>query len=205
MIAIIDLEIGNVKSVANMLRKVGQDSEIIKTPDKLNNIKKIILPGVGAFDAAMSKLEESGFLEILNKLVLKDEIPILGICLGMQLLANYSEEGMKPGLGWIKGKVVKFDVSKFHNSLKVPHMGWNLIKVEKEQPLFVKVPKTMRFYFVHSYHFQCDNHNDVSASAKYGYKFCAGVQKHNIMGVQFHPEKSHKFGKQVLKNFAENC
>jgi glutamine amidotransferase len=188
-----------------MLRKTGHDSQITKDPEDLKGADKIILPGVGAFDSAMKQLGTSGILSILNERVLGDLVPILGICLGMQLFAKSSEEGLIPGLGWIDGHVMAFDNSKFKKPLKIPHMGWNNLTVEKKHPLLQGIPEPMRFYFVHSYHFVCNEPKDILASAQYGYQFEVGVQKSNIMGVQFHPEKSHKFGMQLLKNFAEDC
>jgi imidazole glycerol-phosphate synthase subunit HisH len=205
VIAIIDYGMGNLKSVANMLRKTGHDSQITSDPLVVEQAEKIILPGVGAFDAGMEQLNHSGLLDALNMRVFKDKTPVLGICLGAQLLANSSEEGVRTGLGWIDASVVKFDFSESDKPLKIPHMGWNYVNVDKKHPLFEGVPEPMRFYFVHSYHYICNDKFNILATSHYGYSFTCAVVKNNIMGVQFHPEKSHKHGMQLLRNFAERC
>ncbi|MBN1975159.1 MAG: imidazole glycerol phosphate synthase subunit HisH [Sedimentisphaerales bacterium] len=206
MIKIIDYGMGNVKSVANMLRKAGHDFQIVSDPLTIKKAEKIILPGVGAFDAGMKLLKSSGIYDVLNRCVLVDKIPILGICLGMQLLARMSEEGKEVGLSWIDADVKRFDFSQSDQSLKVPHMGWNYVLSQNENSnLFATIHQPMRFYFVHSYHFVCNDHEDVLATAHYGYDFTCAVCKENIYGVQFHPEKSHKYGLQLLKNFLELC
>jgi imidazole glycerol-phosphate synthase subunit HisH len=205
-IVIVDYKIGNVKSVANMLRKTGASAEISADHQVISNADKIILPGVGAFDNAMSRLEQGNFITVLNDFVLNQKKPILGICLGMQLFARESEEGTLPGLGWIDGKVKKFTLhsSKLTENLKIPHMGWNRVTPSIENhKIFENVSHPMRFYFVHSYHFVCAEQDNILATSRYGYDFTCAIFKDNIYGVQFHPEKSHKFGMQVLKNFVE--
>lgn len=195
---------GNLGSIANMLKRIGYESKITDNLNEIKNAKKIILPGIGHFDKAMNNLKELGFVEILNKKVLEDKIPVLGICLGMQLLANKSEEGNLSGLGWIHGEVKKFSFGGLpENKLKIPHMGWNLVHLKKDNPLVNNMYHEPRFYFVHSYHFQCSNEADVLATTYYGYYFPSIIAKSNIIGVQFHPEKSHKFGMKLLKNFVE--
>jgi len=199
MITIVDYGLGNLESIANMLKKLGYKSVISKNKEDLLNASKLILPGVGSFDTGMINLNERGYTQVLQKKVIKDKIPILGICLGMQLLANSSEEGMQTGLGWINGKSVKFT----HDSLKVPHMGWNNIKSSKRSTLFEPLDKFRKYYFVHSYHLLCEDNKDVLATSDYGSNFTAMVQKKNIYGAQFHPEKSHKYGMEILNQYAK--
>ncbi|MCH8741623.1 imidazole glycerol phosphate synthase subunit HisH [Patescibacteria group bacterium] len=203
MIVIIDYKMGNTGSILNMLKKIGETAVISSDIKDINNADKLILPGVGSFDTGMNNINNSGLLDILNKKVLKEKTPILGICLGMQLFANKSEEGIKRGLGWIGGNVVKFKFKD--NNLKIPHMGWNEIKIKKNDVLFKNIAEEPRFYFVHSYYFFCNDNNDVLATTNYGYDFASVVRKDNIRGVQFHPEKSHKYGMNLLKNFAQLC
>tara|TARA_B100000768_G_scaffold177190_1_gene191002 strand:+ start:628 stop:1233 length:606 start_codon:yes stop_codon:yes gene_type:complete len=199
MITIVDYGLGNLESIANMLKKLGYNSVISKNKEDLLNASKLILPGVGSFDTGMINLNERGYTQVLQKKVIKDKIPILGICLGMQLLANSSEEGMQTGLGWINGKSVKFT----HDSLKVPHMGWNNIKLLKRSTLFEPLDKFRKYYFVHSYHLLCEDNKDVLATSDYGSNFTAMVEKKNIYGAQFHPEKSHKYGMEILNQYAK--
>jgi glutamine amidotransferase len=203
VIAVIDYGMGNVKSVANMLRKIGYDSEITNDPLALERAEKVILPGVGAFDAGIEQLKNTGFNSALNELVLGDKVPILGICLGMQLFATSSEEGVTEGLGWLDADVIKFNFSQSARPLKVPHMGWNEVELKGNHPLFKDVTKPMRFYFVHSFHYLCHDKDIALATSTHGYEFVCCVAQNNILGVQFHPEKSHKYGMQLLKNFAE--
>lgn len=202
MIVIIDYGMGNLGSVANMLKKNGAESRISSLPEDIEKADKIILPGVGAFDTGMKQLNELNLISVLNKKVLEERIPVLGICLGMQLLAQESQEGVSRGLGWLKAKVVKFKFSENAQNLKIPHMGWNFVKICKESRLISDFVPESRFYFVHSYHIVCDR-DDVLMETEYGYRFASAVQKDNIYGVQFHPEKSHRFGMQLFKNFCE--
>jgi glutamine amidotransferase len=195
---------GNLGSIANMLKKIGVQSVITNDLGKIESAEKIILPGVGHFDKAMNNLHELNLVETLNKKVLIEKIPVLGICLGMQLLAEKSEEGILPGLSWIKGEVKKFSFGGNPENLKIPHMGWNLVKQRKECALTKNLTNEPRFYFVHSYYFNCVNTDDILYTSEYGYQFVSAVSHQNIMGVQFHPEKSHKFGMQLLKNYVEN-
>lgn len=200
MITIIDYGMGNLGSIQNMLKRIGADSEISGDKDRIAMAAKILLPGVGAFDAAIERIDKTGFREILNKKVLEERIPVLGICLGMQLLTESSEEGTLPGLGWLSAKTIKFKFAD--TSLKVPHMGWNLVFQVNESPLIAELPEEPRFYFVHSYYVECNNREDVLATTNYGGHFPSIVQHNNIYGAQFHPEKSHKYGMKLLQNFA---
>ena len=204
MITIIDYGIGNLGSIKNMLKKAGVKSRISSTEEEIADAEKLILPGVGAFDYGMSQLSAAPYYETLNKRVLEDKIPVLGICLGAQLLTEGSEEGELPGLGWIKGKTIKFREEKMDKSLKVPHMGWNEVETQKDSKLFEDMFEEPRFYFVHTYHIKCEEEKDVLVRSTYGYNFIAGVENENVVGVQFHPEKSHKFGLKLLTNFANN-
>lgn len=204
MITIIDYGAGNIKSIQNMLKKIGIVSEITKDASVVKNAEKIILPGVGHFDHGMKNLKSSGLIEILNQRVLKDKIPFLGICLGAQLLGNKSEEGLEKGLGWIDMDIVKFDKSQMSEQHKIPHMGWNMIGIKKETKLMQGLElEGTRFYFVHSYHMLPRMDINVLTKTIYGYEFVSAVQQENIFGVQFHPEKSHTYGMRLLKNFVE--
>lgn len=202
MIIIVDYGIGNLQSVLNMFKKIGvKEVEISGDKEKISKATKILLPGVGAFDAGMKNLEESGLISILNKKALEEKVPVLGICLGMQLLTRKSEEGVKNGLGWIDADTVKFNLAP-EWKLKVPHMGWNYIKVNHANPL-IDITEKNRFYFVHSYHVKCFDEKQSLATSNYGIDFTCAVNKENIYGVQFHPEKSLKFGMKLLENFAK--
>jgi glutamine amidotransferase len=203
MITIVDYGMGNLGSIQNMLNKIGTESIITNDLEKIYQAEKIILPGVGAFNRAMHNLTNLKLLPVLNKIVLEKQIPLLGICLGMQLLSNSSEEGNVRGLQYIDGEVTKFRFSK-DSKLKIPHMGWNTVDFKKKNSLIEDMPAESRFYFVHSYHFKCKDQNNVLTTTNYGYEFASAVVKDNIYGVQFHPEKSHKFGMQLLINFVEN-
>lgn len=205
MLTIIDYKAGNVRSIQNMLKKIGIKSLISDKTEDIAQAEKLILPGVGHFDYGMEQLEKSGLIEILNKKVLTDKTPILGICLGVQLMTKSSDEGTKAGLGWFDAFTVKFDSAKLPENCKIPHMGWNEITYNQNCKLFQNLHQVPpRFYFVHSYHLKANNENDILATANYGYEFTVALKKDNIIGLQFHPEKSHKFGMQVLKNFVEN-
>lgn len=203
MITIIDYGMGNIGSVTNMIKKIGYESLVASEIQEIQCATKIILPGVGHFDKAMSNLQELNLVEVLNQKALVEKVPILGICLGMQLLSERSEEGYSSGLGWIKGEVCKFRFDENPNKLKVPHMGWNTIQMQKDSDLLEGLNSNPRFYFVHSYHFKCYDTADILCTSNYGYSFVSAVSHENVMGVQFHPEKSHKFGMMLLKNFIE--
>jgi imidazole glycerol-phosphate synthase subunit HisH len=202
MIVIIDYKMGNLGSILNMLKKVGSPGIISSDPSTIGQADKLILPGVGAFDNGMKNLNELGLIPVLAGKVLEERTPVLGICLGMQLMTKSSDEGKLPGLGWIDAATVRFrhDPSTL---LKVPHMGWNTVNVRKDSVLFENMFPEPRFYFVHSYHAECRDAADVLTTTHYGYDFVSAFQRNNIMGVQYHPEKSHKFGMQLLRNFAE--
>lgn len=197
MIVILDYGMGNAGSILNMINRIGGTAIISSNREDILQASALILPGVGAFDNGMEKIRSSGLLALIEKKVLVDKVPFLGICLGMQLLFESSEEGVIPGLGWINGTVKKF---KFENqNLKVPHMGWNVVK--SDHLLFKSERPELRFYFVHSYHVNCSDEKNAIAKVNYGYDFVCGVQKDNIYGIQFHPEKSHKFGMEFFLHF----
>lgn len=200
MISIIDYGVGNIGSIINMIKKVGGVSEVINDPSQLDRAQKLLLPGVGSFDHGMSNL--AAWKNSLDHVVLEKKTPILGICLGMQLLANRSEEGKLAGLGWIDADVVRFDTKIIEQHLRIPHMGWNTVDVKKANPLLNETEEN-RFYFVHAYHIQCKNVSDVLSESKHGYTFASAVSRGNIYGVQFHPEKSHKFGMALIKKYLE--
>jgi glutamine amidotransferase len=205
MIVILDFGIGNTGSIINMIRLLGGDAIISANSQDISTADALILPGVGAFDNGMEKLRASGLLPVIEKRILDDKIPILGICLGMQLLFESSDEGRFEGLGWIRGQVKRFNFSDTNQTgLKIPHMGWNEIQPVNNHPLFTGLESEARFYFVHSYHIECNVDKYSIAKTIYGYTFTCAVQKDNIYGVQFHPEKSHRFGKIIFKNFLEN-
>ncbi|MFO7256968.1 MAG: imidazole glycerol phosphate synthase subunit HisH [Bacteroidota bacterium] len=201
MITIIDLGMGNLASIKNMLKKIGVNAEISPDAEVIAKAKKIILPGVGAFDNAMTNIDALGLRSILNKKALEEKVPVLGICLGMQILMKSSEEGSLPGLGWIDGVVKRFRFDNANSTLKVPHMGWNLISTQDDQHLF-KGLQDSKFYFVHSYYVECSDSSHSLATTTYGIVFTSSVHKDNIFGTQFHPEKSHRYGMQLLRNFA---
>ena len=203
MITIVDYGLGNLGSILNMLKKIGVKAQISGQVQDIEKADKIILPGVGAFDNGMHELKERGLIEVLNWKALEQKTPTLGICLGMQLLGKSSEEGTLQGLGWIDAHTHKFSFENMNTALKIPHMGWNLATPLKESKLMAEMYDQPRFYFVHSYFFKCKNQEDVLLDSNYGLHFTSGVERENIMGVQFHPEKSHKFGMKLLSNFAD--
>lgn len=203
MIVIVDYGVGNLGSIKNMFKKIGYKAEPSSDPEVLRKAEKLILPGVGAFDAGMSKLRERGLINLLNELVLEKKVPVLGHCLGMQLMTKKSEEGTETGLGWVEAESIRFKFEADQSHLKIPHMGWNGIDVQRQHAIVAGLETGARFYFVHTYHVVCENPADVVAYTDYGYNFASIIQKENIIGAQFHPEKSHKFGMQFLKNFAE--
>ena len=202
MIAIVDYGLGNIKAFANVYKKLNIPIVIAKKAQDLEAASKIILPGVGAFDRAMELLEQSGMRETLDRTVIDKKTPVLGICVGMQMLAHSSEEGKLPGLGWIQAEVKRFDPSKLNHVTHLPHMGWNNVAPRANNALFKELNDQSRFYFLHSYYFECIKNEDVIAVTDYGGPFSCAVNSGNIYGVQFHPEKSHQYGIQLLKNFA---
>ncbi len=203
MIVVVNYGIGNLGSVLNMLKKVGADAIISSDPVEIEKADKLILPGVGAFDAGMKHLMDSNLIGVLKEKARGRRAPTLGICLGMQMLMENSEEGELPGLGWIEGSNVRFRIEEGNGHLKVPHMGWNTVTVKRHDSLFKDLDDEARFYFVHSYRVVCKNDSDVLATTHHGDEFVSALQNGNIMGTQFHPEKSHKFGMKLLSNFAE--
>jgi glutamine amidotransferase len=198
VIAILDYGIGNLKSIYNMFKKLGIESAITSNTFEIQNSDKYILPGVGSFDYAVNNLKKAPFFGILQKEVLINKKPILGICLGMQILTKGSEEGVEKGLGWIDAYTKKFDLK--NKNFSIPHMGWNQINPKNKNNFFNNLSEN-RFYFVHSYHVVCNNPKNILATTDYNYTFTSAIYKENIFGVQFHPEKSHKFGLKLLNNF----
>jgi len=201
MIGIIDYGMGNLGSVKRKLDRIGVPSVITSSPDEIRSADKLILPGVGHFGNAVNEIRSRGLWDILSNEVLTIKKPILGICLGMQLMAKCSEEGNVEGFGWIDAEVVRFNVQ---NTLKfkVPHIGWNRVLVKKPGLLFNEVNLLQGFYFVHSYHLKCKVAEDILNESEYEYAFVSAIQRDNIWGVQYHPEKSHEAGEQLLRNFA---
>ncbi len=202
MIVIIDYGLGNVQAFANVYKRLNIPCTIAGRPDDLEAASKLILPGVGAFDHAMDRLQNSGMREILDDLVLKRNLPVLGICVGMQMLAKSSEEGVAAGLGWLDGVVKKFDATKLEQKTHLPHMGWNDVKPIGSNTLFRQLESDAVFYFLHSYYFSCSDESNVIAETEYGGTFASSVNSGNVYGIQCHPEKSHTCGIQLLENFA---
>lgn len=203
MITIINYGCGNIKAIQNVLNKLLIDSKVANCVDDLINTEKLILPGVGAFDFAMQKLIDSGMKEKLNEIVLEEKKPVLGICVGAQLMAKYSQEGVLNGLGWINVEVKKFQASKFKKMKNLPHMGWNDVYPTKSTSLFNGIENEAKFYFLHSYYLACNDNDLILAKSDYDGEFTCAVNYMNIYGVQFHPEKSHKYGVKLLENFAK--
>lgn len=199
MITIVDYGMGNLGSIKNMFKRIGTPVVVSSDLETIANASKLLLPGVGAFDNAMVRINTSELRQILDRKALQERVPVLGICLGMQLLTRSSEEGKLPGLGWIAATTSRFPAKP---GLKVPHMGWNLVTPTRESQLTKDLPDQARFYFVHSYCVHVDNEEGSILKATYGITFDAAIQHGNIYGAQFHPEKSHKFGMQLLANFA---
>lgn len=199
-ITIVDYGMGNIGSLINMFRRIGVTTDVTARAEDIARAKKLLLPGVGAFDAAMERIDELGLRDVLRKMALEKNVPFLGICLGMQLLMECSEEGSAEGLGLIPGAATRFPRG---TGFKVPHMGWNEVNVLRETPLTAQLQEDPRFYFVHSYFVTAKNREDVILTCEYGITFDAALNRGNIFGAQFHPEKSHKFGMAMLRGFAE--
>lgn len=202
MIVVIDYGMGNSGSVVNMLKRIGQDVILTSSIAEIEKAEKLILPGVGSFDNGMENLRKYGLVEVLNEKVQQQGTPILGICLGIQLFMEGSDEGDLPGFGWIPGRTVRFDASTLGDELRIPHMGWNYIKPAKPHYLTAELEPDARFYFVHSYYVRCNNQEDVLTTTSYGIDFVSSVAKGSIIGVQFHPEKSLRWGMNIFRRFA---
>jgi len=203
-IVVIDYGMGNLGSIANMLKYLGASAVISADKTLIEKADKLILPGVGHFDRAMQNINQLDLFNLIQYKALDQQVPIMGICLGMQLLCNFSEEGNDKGLAFVDAEVVKFNFEKSQN-LKVPHMGWNKIEIAKSNSLITKgLTDYARFYFVHSYYVKCNNESDILTRSLYGHSFISSFEKNNIVGVQFHPEKSHKYGITFFRNFIEN-
>ncbi len=204
MISIVDYGVGNAQAFLTLFKALGIQAERANTPELLNGASRLILPGVGHFDHAMQQLNKSGLRPKLEDLVLGSNIPVMGVCVGMQMLAEESEEGTTPGLGWISGQVRAFENNPQASRLPMPHMGWNDLRPTPTSKIFSHgFNESLQFYFLHSYYFDANNKEDVAATAHYGIDFDAVVSRGHIHGVQCHPEKSHRWGRQLLKNFAE--
>ena len=203
MISILSYGCGNISSIANMFRVLHIETRIIETPEQVLEAEKLILPGVGAFDYGMARLHEAGLVDALNEVAHQKQVPVLGICLGMQLMCRTSEEGTRPGLGWIDAEVKRFTFPAEQQALKVPHMGWNNLQICRENLIVVPEDERQRFYFVHSYFVHCNDAGDALATSHYGHDFVASFNRENLYGVQFHPEKSHRYGLALMKRFGE--
>jgi glutamine amidotransferase len=203
MITIIDYGVGNINAFVNVYKRLNVPVKIAKTAVDLEDAQKIILPGVGHFDHAMTQLIKSGMREKLDELVLEKKVPVIGICVGMQMMGNDSDEGTMRGLGWIDASIKKFDESKIRQVTRLPHMGWNDVASVKVNPLFEGLETAALFYFLHSYYFECNDSSDILATSEYGGLFTCAAHHKNIYGIQFHPEKSHSYGERLLHNFAK--
>jgi glutamine amidotransferase len=203
MIRIIDYGLGNVRAFLNVYKAIGIPAAVARSEGDLDGASHVILPGVGSFDHAMELLDRSGLVGRLTELAVERRVPVLGVCVGMQILAQDSEEGRSAGLGWVKGSVRKFRADVVNPPLSLPHMGWNDVSPSNPSALFAGLEEGARFYFLHSHRFCCANPGDILAEAEYGERFVCAVQSNNVYGVQFHPEKSHEFGTRLLKNFGE--
>ncbi len=203
MITIVDYGLGNVRAFLNVYRRLNIEARTATNREELRNASKVILPGVGAFDHAMERLEHSGMRDVLDHLALEQGVPVLGVCVGMQILAEGSDEGVSPGLGWIRGRVRSLGSLVDAAAFPVPHMGWNDVRPLAAGGLFEGLESGARFYFLHSYCLDCERREDEIAVAHYGMAFACAVKSANIYGVQFHPEKSHQWGIRLLKNFGD--
>lgn len=203
MIRIVDYGVGNIQAFLTMFKRLGLEATRARTAEELEGATRLILPGVGAFDTAMTLLNQSGMRPRLEEMVQGQQVPVIGICVGMQMLAGGSDEGELPGLNWVPGRVKAFANTPASRNLPMPHMGWNDLKVRPGNKLFTDFEPEPRFYFLHSYYFEATDKEDVAATAEYGLDFDCIVSRGHIHGVQCHPEKSHHFGAQLLKNFAE--
>lgn len=204
-ITIIDYGTSNLGSMQNMLKKLSVPSRFARTAEDVMPAGKIILPGVGAFDSAMRTLKATGMVEALSYKVLEEKVPLLGVCLGMQMLGVGSEEGVEGGLGWINAHAVRFRAENYPG-MRVPHMGWNEVNMKQDSPLVTDPPERIRFYFANSYHVVCGDESDILLETEYaGFNFTSALERGHIRGAQFHPEKSHRYGMWLLKNFAEKC
>jgi glutamine amidotransferase len=202
MVTLLNYGLGNIQAFYHIYERLNVEVRIASTPDELSGAERILLPGVGAFDWAMTRLNQSGLRDVLDDLVVCRKVPILGICVGMQMMAKFSEEGGMPGLGWIDAEVRRFEVKTFAQKTHLPHMGWNDVVPVKDNPLFAGMTEP-RFYFLHSYYFSPSDISETGATTYYGSQFTSAVSSGHMHGVQFHPEKSHGWGIQLLKNFAE--
>jgi glutamine amidotransferase len=203
MIGIVDYGVGNIQAILNVYNRLNVPACRVRTPSDFINISRLILPGIGSFDRAMQLLNHSGLRESLDTFVLLKKIPILGVCVGFQMLATSSEEGIEPGLNWIPGRVSSFKFDSRFGSMPAPHMGWNCINPVSNSKLFKGLNHSSYFYFLHSYFLDCDDKSYVMATSNYSFEFDCAISFDNIHGVQFHPEKSHEFGSKLLMNFAE--
>lgn len=202
MVTIINYGSGNINAIANIYERLNLPYRIASQPEEIRGAEKLFLPGVGAFDETMRIIEETGLRKALDHEVLENKVPIIGICVGMQILAKSSEEGSRPGLGYIKGRVRKIDASLLPAKPKLPHLGWNTVRLRKPSPLFEDIDNEIGFYFLHSYYFECERDADILAETDYGKTFASAVHHENVYGMQFHPEKSHHNGVNLLRNFA---
>jgi glutamine amidotransferase len=203
MIAIIDYGSGNIQAIKNIYKSLKIECKFVSEPSQLDDVDKIILPGVGAFDEAMTKLNESGLREVLDFMVLEQKVPVLGVCVGMQIMAGSSDDGNLAALGWFDAPVKEFDENRINHKPKLPHMGWTEIQPKNEHLILNSIDFEKGYYFLHSYYFKCHNEKDILATTYYGDVFHCAVNKGNIYGFQFHPEKSHSNGINLFKNFAE--
>ena len=204
MIRIVDYGLGNVQAFITMFKRLNITVGRARTADELQDAQRIVLPGVGAFDHAMELLDASGMRTSLDDMVMRRRVPVLGVCVGMQILAGSSDEGQRMGLGWVPGRVRGFK-SLGIDRLMLPHMGWNDVQPTRPSPLFQGLERDARCYFLHSFYFECDQESHVLARTRYGIDFACAVGAGNVYGAQFHPEKSHHFGAEFLRNFAEGC